>query len=71
MWYNRQTDDSKVPTLSFRKGAIQNWLEQRNIEYESVLTNAELLEIEAKFISPRRYKVNKIERMWVILICFL
>jgi hypothetical protein len=46
-----------------KKVATQNWLDQRNIEYESVLTKAELLEIAVKFAPPRRYKVNKIEKM--------
>ncbi|CAF2968883.1 unnamed protein product [Rotaria sp. Silwood2] len=58
-WHNQQTDDSKVPTRSLRKVAIQNWLDQRNIEYEPVLTKAELLEIAVKFAPPRRYKVDE------------
>jgi hypothetical protein len=69
-WHSQQTDESKVSTRSSRKEAIENWLNQRNIEYESSLTKAELLEIVIKFAPPRRYKVNKIKTMSVGLIFF-
>lgn len=65
-WHSQVTDDSKTPTRSFKKAEIQNWLDQRKIEYDSVWTKAELLELAAKFAPPRRYKVNielKMERV--------
>ncbi|CAF1502213.1 unnamed protein product [Rotaria sordida] len=58
-WHSQQTDESKLPTRASRKEAIENWLSQHDIEYESSLTKAELLEIVIKFAPPRRYKVDE------------
>jgi len=62
-WHNQQTDESKLPTRASRKKAIEDWLDQRDIAYDSSLTKAELFEIVVKFAPPRQYQVNNIKTL--------
>jgi hypothetical protein len=57
-WHNRLTAESTPPKRAWRKAQIQEWLNDRNISYDSRFTNAELLELAFEHLPPKEYMTN-------------
>ncbi|CAF4232760.1 unnamed protein product, partial [Rotaria sordida] len=58
--HNVRTPESKVPKRSWRKGQVQEWLNDHHIPFDSRSVKAELLELALANASPNQYIVRPI-----------
>ncbi len=59
-WHNVLTPESVSPNRSWRKKDIQEWLADREIDFDDHLVKAELLEQALANAPPKEYKVRSI-----------
>jgi hypothetical protein len=59
-WHNVPTPESVSPNRSWRKKDIQDWLEDRGVDFDDHLLKAELLEQALANAPPKEYNVRSI-----------
>ena len=57
-WHNRLTEDSVPPKRAWRKSALQLWLTNRHVPFDTDCTNAELRELAFQNLPPKKYLTN-------------
>lgn len=58
-WHNELCDNVKPPKRSWRKIQVQEWLDQHEINYDSSMTKAQLLELAFANVPPKKFKTNE------------
>jgi hypothetical protein len=54
-WHHAQTEESKLPKRTWRKGKVEEWLQKRHITYDQDLSKAEILEIAYYHVPQKEY----------------
>ena len=63
-YHSRITDDSKKPTMKWRKAMIQEWLTGKNILYEQKDTKPILLQRVKEVNVPKKYALEEITKKY-------
>ncbi|CAF2893679.1 unnamed protein product [Rotaria sp. Silwood2] len=58
--HNELCDDAKPPKRSWRKNEIEQWLQRREIKYETCQKKAQLLELAIANAPPKKFKANMV-----------
>jgi hypothetical protein len=61
-WHNVLCDDAKPPKRAWRKDQLQEWLDDRKIQWDAKSSKAELLQLAFANVPPKRYVTNAIAR---------
>ena len=60
MWHNVLCDDAKPSKRAWQKVQLQQWLNDRKIQWDAKSSKAELLELAFANVPPKRYVTNTI-----------
>lgn len=59
-WHCELCDDVKPPKRSWRKDSVKQWLQQRKIKFDRLMTKAQLLELAFANVPPKKFKSNTV-----------
>ncbi|CAF4824568.1 unnamed protein product [Rotaria sp. Silwood2] len=60
LWHNKQTEFSRIPSRSWNKAQVYDWLTKHNVPYFDQYSKAELIELSRANAPPKQYITDEV-----------